>query len=69
MIPGGLPPLNLNMASRAESGQATLGFNADAGVMNINYGNGVSQGGAVPASVWYAALGVAAFIAVKRYQK
>lgn len=72
MIPGGLPPLNLNLKSSNDStalgGTASMGFNSNAGTMNVNYGSGVSQGGAIPIAVWYLAIAVAGFMLWKNYK-
>ena len=70
MIPGGLPPLNLSLAndSKALGGEATQGFNSDAGSMNINYGSGVSQSGdGLPVVAVYAALAIAGFFVLKKF--
>ncbi|MBB1073639.1 hypothetical protein HUU62_04350 [Rhodoferax sp. 4810] len=60
-LPGlpALPPLNLNFGSRAESGDISTPMAWDSSGFSVNYGNGVSQGGAaaaLPAWVWPAAL-------------
>ena len=42
---GGMPPLNLNFASSAKSGDAISSLNSDASGFSVNYGSGVLQGG------------------------
>ena len=42
---GGFPPLNLNFASSAKSGDAISSLNSDASGFSVNYGSGVLQGG------------------------
>lgn len=64
-----IPPLNFGGgASSSRSGDLMSSFGSDGGTMNINYGNGVSQGGAMPPWVWLAAMGIAGLWAWKKYQ-
>ncbi|MCZ2495731.1 hypothetical protein GN316_03070 [Xylophilus sp. Kf1] len=63
----GMPPLNLNLTAASRSGDvvSTVGYSGDG--FNVNYGNGVSQGGlSVPTWVWLAAA-VAGVVAWKRF--
>lgn len=65
-----IPPLHFSNTeqSSAEGGEAVQGFASDAGSMNINFGNGVSQSGdGVPVIAVYAALAIAGFFVVKKY--
>lgn len=44
---GGMPPLNLNIASSAKSGDVSSSFANSADGFSVNYGSGVLQGGAL----------------------
>ena len=62
-----LPPLNLNLTAASRSGDIanTVGYSGDG--FNVNFGDGVQQGGlSVPSWVWLAAI-VAGVIAWKRF--
>lgn len=62
-----MPPMSFSSSSTAKSGDATQGFGSAAGDMNINYGNGVSQGGSMPSTLIYVAAAIAGLLLWKRY--
>lgn len=66
-----MPSLSTSSSSSARSGDATQGYASDSSGFNVNFGNGVSQGGGksvVPDFVWYSAIGMAGLLLWKRYK-
>ena len=64
-----IPPLNLatTASSAGKSGDATQGFGSTSGDFNVNYGNGVSQGGGLPITLIYVIAGIAGLLAWKKF--
>lgn len=74
-----IPPLSFASSSSAKGGDASMGFSSTWGDMNVNFGDGVTQGGAAAAAavsaatsppqyVWLIATLVVAALAWQKYQ-
>lgn len=63
----GLPPLTFSSTAASKSGDIWSNFNYGGDGFNVNYGNGVSQGGiSIPTWVWLVAA-VAGVVAWKKF--